>query len=100
MHYACSLPLNHAEPREKRDVTPPEAAIRVEHATQAFRVIRERPDTLRELFANFLRHKASYHSFEAVRDVSFVVATRANHRNTGTKRVGEKHLAEDHRGRL
>jgi len=49
------------------------AAIRVEHATQRFRVIRERPDTLREPFAKFLRHSVSYYSFEAVRDVSLEV---------------------------
>jgi ABC-type polysaccharide/polyol phosphate transport system ATPase subunit len=48
-------------------------AIRVEHATQRFRVIHERPDTLRELFSKFFRHTASYYSFEAVRDVSFEV---------------------------
>jgi homopolymeric O-antigen transport system ATP-binding protein len=49
------------------------AAIRVGHATQRFRVIHERPDTLRELFAKFFRHTASYYCFEAVRDVSFEV---------------------------
>jgi len=48
-------------------------AIRISHARQAFRVIRERPDTLRELFARFLRHRVSYYSFDAVRDVSFEV---------------------------
>jgi ABC-type polysaccharide/polyol phosphate transport system ATPase subunit len=48
-------------------------AIRVEHATQRFRVIQERPDTLRELFAKFLRHTVTYRSFDAVRDVSFDV---------------------------
>ncbi len=49
-------------------------AIRVEHATQRFRVIHERPDTLRELFAKFLLHTASYYSFEGVRDVSLEVS--------------------------
>jgi len=49
------------------------SAIRIEHVTQAFRVIRERPDTVRELFTRFLRHKASYYSFEAVHKVSFEV---------------------------
>lgn len=48
-------------------------AIRVEHITQRFRVIHERPDTLRELFAKFFRRTASYYSFEAVRDVSLEV---------------------------
>lgn len=45
--------------------------IRVEHLTQRFRVIQERPDTLRELFAKFFRHATNYHNFEAVKDVSF-----------------------------
>ena len=49
------------------------SAIRVEHVTQAFRVIRERPDSARELFTRFLRHKASYYSLEAVHNVSFEV---------------------------
>jgi ABC-type polysaccharide/polyol phosphate transport system ATPase subunit len=47
--------------------------IRLENVTQRFRVIQERPDTLRELFAKMLRHQASYHNFEAVRNVSFEV---------------------------
>ena len=51
----------------------PEPAIRLEHVTQRFRVIQERPDTLRELFAKALRHQASYHEFEAVKDASFQV---------------------------
>jgi len=49
------------------------AAIRVEHVTQRFRVIHERPDTLRELFAKFFRHAVSYHDFDAVKDVSLEV---------------------------
>jgi homopolymeric O-antigen transport system ATP-binding protein len=48
-------------------------AIRVSHVTQRFRLIHERPDTLRELFAKFLRHSAEYHDFDAVRDISFSV---------------------------
>ncbi len=48
-------------------------AIRVEHVTQRFRVIHERPDTLRELFSKFLRHTVHYHDFDAVKDVSFTV---------------------------
>jgi ABC-2 type transport system ATP-binding protein/lipopolysaccharide transport system ATP-binding protein len=47
--------------------------IRVEHVTQRFRVIQERPDTLRELFAKFFRHANNYHNFEALKDVSFDV---------------------------
>jgi len=48
-------------------------AIRVEGVTQRFRVIQERPDTLRELFSKFFRHESSYHDFEAVKNVSFEV---------------------------
>jgi ABC-type polysaccharide/polyol phosphate transport system ATPase subunit len=48
-------------------------AIRVENVTQRFRVIHERPDTLRELFAKFLRHQVSYHDFDAVKNVSLEV---------------------------
>jgi ABC-type polysaccharide/polyol phosphate transport system ATPase subunit len=47
--------------------------IRVEHVTQRFRVIQERPDTLRELFARFFSSSAKYHDFEAIKDVSFDV---------------------------
>jgi ABC-type polysaccharide/polyol phosphate transport system ATPase subunit len=48
-------------------------AVKVENVTQRFRVIQERPDTLRELFSNFFRHEASYHNFDAVKDVSLHV---------------------------
>ncbi|HSU61067.1 MAG TPA: ABC transporter ATP-binding protein [Bryobacteraceae bacterium] len=48
-------------------------AIKVEHITQRFRVIHERPDTLRELFSKFLRHTVQYHDFDAVKDVSFSI---------------------------
>ena len=48
-------------------------AVKVENVTQRFRVIQERPDTLRELFSNFLRHEVSYHNFDAVKDVSLDV---------------------------
>ena len=47
--------------------------ISVENVTQQFRVIQERPDTLRELFSKLFRKQASYHDFEAVRNVSFEV---------------------------
>jgi ABC-type polysaccharide/polyol phosphate transport system ATPase subunit len=47
--------------------------ISVRNLTQRFRVIHERPDTLRELFARFLRQKAEYHDFEAIKNVSFDV---------------------------
>jgi lipopolysaccharide transport system ATP-binding protein len=48
--------------------------IRVENVTQRFRVIHERPDTLRELFSKFLRHQSSYRDFEAVKNVSLEVS--------------------------
>jgi ABC-type polysaccharide/polyol phosphate transport system ATPase subunit len=51
----------------------PHVAIDVENVTQRFRIIHERPDTLRELFSNFLRHQVSYHNFDAVKDVSLQV---------------------------
>jgi len=49
------------------------AAIQVNNVTQRFRVIHERPDTMRELFAKFLRHQASFHDFDAVKNVSIEV---------------------------
>ena len=48
-------------------------AIRLEKVTQRYRVISERPDTLRELFTRFFRHNTSYHDFDALKDVSFTV---------------------------
>jgi ABC-type polysaccharide/polyol phosphate transport system ATPase subunit len=48
-------------------------SVHAENLTQRFRVIHERPDTLRELFAKFLRKPVKYHDFEAVNDVSFDV---------------------------
>jgi ABC-type polysaccharide/polyol phosphate transport system ATPase subunit len=47
--------------------------IRLEKVTQRFRVIQERPDTLRELFSKFFRHESHYHDFDAVKNVSFEV---------------------------
>ncbi|MFZ0313065.1 MAG: ABC transporter ATP-binding protein [Candidatus Korobacteraceae bacterium] len=51
----------------------PEPVIRLENVTQRFRVIHERPDTVRELFSKLFRKRSSYHDFEAVKDVSFDV---------------------------
>jgi ABC-type polysaccharide/polyol phosphate transport system ATPase subunit len=48
-------------------------AIEVDSVTQRFRVIHERPDTLRELFARFFQSKVSYQDLEAVSQVSFQV---------------------------
>jgi len=51
-------------------------AVRLENVTQRFRVIQERPDTLRELFAKLLRHEANYHDFDAIRNLSLEVPSR------------------------
>src|SRR5579864_7625144 len=40
---------------------------------QRFRLIQERPDTLREAFAHLFRKQVSYHDFEALKGVSFVI---------------------------
>jgi len=48
-------------------------AISVQNVSQRFRVIHERPDTVRELFAKFKGKRISYRDFLAVSDVSFDV---------------------------
>lgn len=48
-------------------------AIAADNVTQRFRVIHERPDTVRELFAKFLRKPVEYHEFEAVGNASFAI---------------------------
>lgn len=48
-------------------------AICANNLTQRFRVIHERPDTVRELFAKFWRKRINYHDFEAVSDATFSV---------------------------
>ncbi len=48
--------------------------IHVDNVTQRFRVIHERPDTLRELFSKFLQRRVSYHDFDAVKDVSLDIS--------------------------
>jgi ABC-type polysaccharide/polyol phosphate transport system ATPase subunit len=47
--------------------------IRLENVTQRFRVIHERPDTVRELFSRVFRHNASFHDFEAVKNATFEI---------------------------
>lgn len=49
-------------------------SIRFEQVVQRFRVIHERPDTLREVFAHLFRHRRSYHDFEALKGISFQIA--------------------------
>jgi ABC-type polysaccharide/polyol phosphate transport system ATPase subunit len=48
--------------------------IRFENIGQVFRVIRERPDTLREVFTRLFRGRSHYHEFQALKDVSFCVS--------------------------
>jgi ABC-type polysaccharide/polyol phosphate transport system ATPase subunit len=50
-------------------------AVIFEHVRQRFRVIRERPDTLREMFSNIYRRSrgSHYYDFEALKDVSFEI---------------------------
>ena len=45
-----------------------------QNIVQRFRVIRERPDTLRETFAHLFRRRTSYYDFEALKGISFSVA--------------------------
>jgi ABC-type polysaccharide/polyol phosphate transport system ATPase subunit len=47
--------------------------IKVENVTQRFRVMHERPDSLRELFSKFFRQTVSYHDLDAVKNVSLEV---------------------------
>jgi ABC-2 type transport system ATP-binding protein len=44
-----------------------------QNVVQRFRVIQERPDTLREAFAHLFRNRVSYHNFEALKGISFVI---------------------------
>src|SRR5260370_13713225 len=45
-----------------------------ENVVQRFRVIRERPDTLREVFTRVFRRGSHYHVFEALKGVSFEIS--------------------------
>jgi ABC-type polysaccharide/polyol phosphate transport system ATPase subunit len=47
--------------------------ICVNAVTQRFRVIHERPDTVRELFARLFRNHTNFHDFDALQKVSFEV---------------------------
>jgi ABC-2 type transport system ATP-binding protein len=49
------------------------ARICFQNVVQRFRLIQERPDTLREAFAHLFRNRVSYHDFEALKRVSFVI---------------------------
>lgn len=49
------------------------SVIKVQNLTRKFRLIQERPDTIRELFTKFFRNRVQSHEFDAVRNVSFEV---------------------------
>ena len=49
------------------------ARISFHDVVQRFRVIQERPNTLREAFAHLFRKRSSYHDFEALKGVSFSI---------------------------
>jgi len=48
-------------------------SLEFDNVVQRFRRIKERPDTLREVFAKFAQKRITYHDFEALRHVSFKV---------------------------
>jgi ABC-type polysaccharide/polyol phosphate transport system ATPase subunit len=48
-------------------------AVSVENVTQRFRIIHERPDSVRELFTTFFRRRVTHHDFEAISNVSLQV---------------------------
>ena len=62
MSITSKLPMSYDQP-----------VIRLENVTQRFRVIHERPDTMRELFSKMFRHNSSFHDFEAVKNASLEV---------------------------
>ena len=47
--------------------------INVQNVSQRFRVIQERPDSVRELFTKIFNRNTTVHDFEAVKNVSFGV---------------------------
>lgn len=47
--------------------------ISFHNVVQRFRLIQERPDTLREAFAHLFTNKVSYHDFEALKGISFAI---------------------------
>ena len=51
-----------------------QTSIRLDNVVQRFRVIRERPDSLREAFTRVLRYKSQIYDFEALKGISFTIA--------------------------
>src|SRR5499427_1224255 len=70
--YSASIRMNLFSMSDQRSLVP-HVAVRLENVTQRFRVIQERPDTLRELFAKFFRHQVSFHDFDAISNLSLEV---------------------------
>jgi ABC-type polysaccharide/polyol phosphate transport system ATPase subunit len=56
------------------DIQTQHHVIEFENVVQRFRRIRERPDTLREVFVRAARYRKKFQAFEAVKNVSFVVS--------------------------
>src|SRR5258708_39295680 len=50
--------------------------IEFQNVVQRFRLIRERPDTLREVFSKIVRRRQQLQIFEAVKQVSFLISKR------------------------
>jgi lipopolysaccharide transport system ATP-binding protein len=59
--------------RSKGQATDNRARVSFENVVQRFRVIRERPDTLREVFTRVFHHSSHYHDFEALKGLSFEI---------------------------
>jgi ABC-type polysaccharide/polyol phosphate transport system ATPase subunit len=57
------------------NAAPPNRHVRVifQDIVQRYRVIHERPDTLRETFAHLFRKRTSYYDFEALKGISFTI---------------------------
>lgn len=47
--------------------------VQFENVVQRYRVIQERPDTLREAFAHLFRNRTSHYNFEALKGISFSI---------------------------
>ena len=47
--------------------------IEFDNVTQRFRLIRERPDTLREVFARIFNQRKRYLPFDALKKISFSI---------------------------
>jgi len=50
-----------------------ETAIQLQSISQRFRIIHDRPDTMREVFVRMFRRRDSHEDFYALRDISLSV---------------------------